>query len=229
MSAVIRCKACGALLQEAVGPCARCGGPIEVVIALTGGAATAQSGSISVQATGTVTPAVSPILLSSVVERLGRANDGDLIQLVEPAWNAIIAALVADPAARFAIPDRKMEELIAASYKAAGYDEVILTPRSGDGGRDVIATRLGFARIRIIDQVKALADGRLVTANDVRALIGVLHADQNATKGMVTTTARFAPRIAEDSGIAPFVPYRLELIDGEKLSPRLASLRNPGK
>jgi restriction system protein len=113
---------------------------------------------------------------------------------------------------------------VAASYERAGFDEVILTPRSGDFGRDVIATKRGFCSIRVIDQVKAYKPGHLVTANDVRALIGVLSTDLNASKGVMTTTSAFAPRIREDPSILPLVPHRLELIDGEALYKRLNSL-----
>jgi hypothetical protein len=40
--------------------------------------------------------------------------------------------------------------------KKAGFEEVILTPRSGDHGRDVIATKKALGTIRVIDQVKGL-------------------------------------------------------------------------
>lgn len=166
-----------------------------------------------------------PLLLNSVVFPIMDLPDGKLIALVEPAWNAILDILERNPQDRFQIPATKWEEIVAASYKAAGFEEVILTPRSGDFGRDVIATKRGFASIRILDQVKAYGPNHTVSANDVRALLGVLSGDRNASKGMVTTTARFAPRIESDPGIAPFVPYRLELVDGDDLLRRLKSLR----
>ena len=56
-----------------------------------------------------------------------------------------------NPRLAFEIPSYKWEELIAAAFDYAGYDEVILTPRSGDHGRDVIATKNGIGAIRIID------------------------------------------------------------------------------
>jgi len=36
MSSSIRCLSCGAIFAEAIGPCAHCGGVVEVTIALTG-------------------------------------------------------------------------------------------------------------------------------------------------------------------------------------------------
>ena len=114
----------------------------------------------------------------------------------------------------YQIDPRKWEEIIAAAYDRAGFEEVTLTPRSGDFGRDVISIKRGFFAIRILDQVKAYKPGHLVDANDVRAMIGVLCTDQAATKGIVTTTSDFAPRIYEDPSIKPHIPYRLELING---------------
>ena len=52
---------------------------------------------------------------------------------------------------------------------------------------------------------------------DVRALAGVLHGDQKASKGMVTTTSDFAPKIATDPYLAPLMPYCLELMNGDSL------------
>ena len=108
-------------------------------------------------------------------------------------------------------------------YSVNGYD-VTLTPRSGDFGRDVIAVKKGRLCVRILDQVKAYRHGRLVSANDIRALIGVLASDLNASKGVVTTTSDFAPRVAEDLFIKPHIPYRLELVNGGELVKRLTDV-----
>lgn len=116
-----------------------------------------------------------------------------------------------------------MEEIIAGAYKTAGFDEVILTPRSGDLGRDVIAVKRGIGTVRIIDQVKAYKHGHLVTANDVRALLGVLEGDK-ASKGFLTTTSDFAPRLVNDILLRPFMPSRLELVNGKALLARLKEL-----
>ena len=53
-------------------------------------------------------------------------------------------------------------------------------------------------------------------------MLGILHG--NVSKGVVTTTATFAPGIATDPSIAPFVPHRIELYDGERFLKRLAKL-----
>jgi restriction system protein len=117
---------------------------------------------------------------------------------------------------------RKFEEFIAAAYRADGWDKVILTPRSGDLGRDVIASRQDPTPIRLLDQCKAFSPGYVVEANDVRALFGVVSKDLNASKGVVTTTSTFAPGIEKE--FKDEYPYRLDLRDGEKLMEWLRSI-----
>jgi restriction system protein len=83
--------------------------------------------------------------------------------------------------------------------------------------------KYGIGSVRVIDQVKAYKPGHLVTANDVRALMGVLQND-GAAKGFLTTTSDFAPKLKEDPLIVPFMPSRLELINGSMLLKRLEEL-----
>ena len=175
--------------------------------------------------TGPTPPEVSvpPLLINAVVTSLQKVPDGDLIELVEAPWRALVDLLIADPTARFQIPHRKLEEIVAASYRDAGFDDVILTDQSGDHGRDVIATRRGYYSIRIVDQVKAFRADRAVTANDVRALVGVVAADLQVSKGLVTTTSDFAPGIAHE--YKHMIPHRLELVNGPTFLARLAHFR----
>ena len=67
--------------------------------------------------------------------------EGSLITAVAPAWYEIITMMENDPGILYRIDPRKLEEIIAGAYDRAGFDEVILTPRSGDFGRDVIAVK----------------------------------------------------------------------------------------
>jgi hypothetical protein len=53
--------------------------------------------------------------------------------------------------------------------------------------------------------------------------MGVLHCD-GASKGFLTTTSDFAPNLKEDPLIMPFMPARLELINGPMLLARLEEL-----
>lgn len=164
------------------------------------------------------------ILLQAVVERGDRMPEGDLIEAVAPAWLEIVRLIQKDPGFLYKIDPRKLEEIIAGAYERAGFDSVVRTPRSGDLGRDVIAVKHGRWSVRFLDQVKAYRPGRLVTANDVRAMLGVIQADQNTSKGVITTTSDFAPRIKEDLLLKPYLPHRIELINGSDLIEHLSSI-----
>ena len=166
----------------------------------------------------------SSVLLQSVVTLGPKNADGNIVEAVAPAWAAIVRLFNEDPSSLFSIDPRKLEEIIAGAYTKAGYDEVTLTPRSGDFGRDVIAVKKDYRTIRIIDSVKRFAANRLVGADDVRALLGVLSGDPKATKGVVTTTSDFAPMIKSDPFISPFIPYKLELYNGVELLHQLTEL-----
>jgi len=167
--------------------------------------------------------ALSDLLLQAVIVPGDKTAEGKLIAAVAIPWFDIIELLKNDPSVAFQIPPEKWEEIIAGAYHKSGFDEVTLTPRSGDYGRDVIAVKHGLGSVRVIDQVKAYSPGHLVTANDVRALIGVLQGD-GASKGFLTTTSDFAPRLRIDPLITPFIPSRLELIDGKTLLARLDAI-----
>ena len=163
------------------------------------------------------------VLLAGLVERHEKTADGDRITLIMPAWRAILGVVTNDRNALFNIAWRDLEKLIAAKYDAEGYDTVILTPRKGDHGRDVIAEKHG-SKVRIFDQVKAYGKGKLVPADDVRALMGVV-AHSDATKGVVTTTSDFAPLLRQDPFIKNAIDGGLELVNGDKLLKRLRELK----
>ena len=160
------------------------------------------------------------LLQAAIIVPGDKTSEGHMIEAVGPAWFEILKQLERDPAFlyRFSEYDREFEELIAGAYKRDGWPEVVLTPRRGDKGRDIIASKPGFASIRFVDQVKAYAPNHRVTADDVRALVGVLTLEPNISKGIVTTTSQFAPGIEKDKNIRRLMPFRLELRDGKQLS-----------
>ena len=86
----------------------------------------------------------------------------------------------------------------------------------------------GVGRLRLIDQVKAYKPSHRVTAESVRAMLGIMPLDF-ATKGIVTTTSEFAPGVWTDPLIAPNIPSRLELVSGTELLAKLqaAATRDP--
>ena len=151
------------------------------------------------------------ITLKAVLEFGNRVDDGKLVEAVAFPWFEIMKMIKADPNAIYSINPYTWEEIIAGAYKRAGFDEVILTPRSGDNGRDVVATKYGIGSIRFFDQVKAYKPGHLVTAEEVRAMVGTITAAANVSKGIVTTTSQFAPKILQVNYVKALIPFRLEL------------------
>jgi restriction system protein len=164
------------------------------------------------------------ITVQSIITLGDKTDEGNLVIWVRPAWDAIVKIIEHDPGEILKIDPRKFEELIAAGYVREGY-EVELTPRSGDKGRDVVATKHGSGSVRIFDQVKRYKFSRPVTAEEVRALVGTITMAGNVSKGVITTTSTFAPTLLDDSDIRRLVPYRLELKPRDVLIPWLAGLR----
>lgn len=159
------------------------------------------------------------LLQAEITTETGASNEGSIIKAISVPWIAIYESLKSDPDLLFAFAQNpgKFEEFIAAAYEKDGWDKVILTPRSGDGGRDVIAEKGGFGSIRFLDQCKAFSKRNLVRHDDVRAMLGVLSSDNNASKAVITTTSDFAPGVLTDNSIQQYVPNRLELRNGEQL------------
>jgi hypothetical protein len=111
------------------------------------------------------------ILQAQIVVLGDKTQEGQLIQGVRIPWYEIIREYERDPDFIFRLKPRQFEELIAGAYEKAGYSDVILTPLSGDRGRDVIvtATLPGIGTIRIVDQVKRYERHHRVNADEVRA------------------------------------------------------------
>jgi restriction system protein len=162
-------------------------------------------------------PAPPELTIKALLEFAGQTTDGALVEAVAIPWFEILEMVKKDPQSIYSIEPRTWEEIIAGAYSRAGFDEVILTPRSGDKGRDVVATKRGIGCVRIFDQVKAYKPGNVVTAEEVRAMLGVITGAQNVSKGVITTTSEFAPRLLDDEFLKPYIPYRLELKAREPL------------
>ena len=225
----ITCKDCGyefknvpqPIVGEEIPPCPKCGSTkLAVYVSIEETMKISDNLEINVFSSSS-----TALLMQAVVESESKTDEGIIISAVSLPWLQIVETIKKDPSFAYQISPEKWEEIIAGAYKKSGFDEVILTPRSGDLGRDVIATKKGIGIIRIIDQVKAYKPGHLVTANDVRALMGVLQGDQ-ASKGFLTTTSDFAPKLKSDPLIQPFIPSRIELINGNALQKRLEELSN---
>ncbi len=169
------------------------------------------------------------LLIQAAIVTFGdNTSEGQLVIDVAMPWMDIMREIERDPdfLYQFVKSPRKFEEFIAATYKKAGWPEVTLTPRSKDGGRDVIAVKPGHGSIRFLEQCKAYKRGHLVTHDDVRAMLGVLQTDPNASKGIITTTSDFQPGIFTGADFKPFMPHRLELKNGQQLRDWLLEFRD---
>lgn len=163
------------------------------------------------------------IVMQALLTFGDKTSEGQLVQGVRLPWYEMLRIISADPEEIYNIDPRKFEELIAGAYEREGYI-VELTPRSGDKGRDVIATKPGIGSIRIFDQVKRYKISCPVTAEEVAALVGVITMAGNVSKGVITTTSTFAPTLLDNEEIRRLVPHRLELKPRDVLLPWLEGI-----
>ena len=170
----------------------------------------------------------SVLLRTALVQFGERTEEGKLITAPTATWFEVSKQLKMDPSFRFEFCRKPtaFEEFLAGAYRLDGWDEVTLTPRSGDKGRDIIAVTTGMAAIRVLDQAKAHGVSNPVGQNDVRAILGVLDLDRNASEGVITTTADFAPGIASE--FEAIMPYRLETRNGQEFLEWLKGIQNDG-
>jgi len=173
------------------------------------------------------------LTMSSLIIPERNVPEGVLIKSVSAAWLEIVPRLVSDWSLAYQLTPRQMEELVAGALERdteIKYDEVILTPRSGDFGRDVIAIKNGRMALKIIASVKRDTPPNLVEYNEILSLIALLNAGEiNSSKGLITTTSDFPPRVNEHPSIKPYLPSRLQLMNGEELQKWLAELAASSK
>lgn len=155
------------------------------------------------------------LLTSALVIPERQVKHGALIKASTVMWHAIVDVLRRDWTEAYRMPPQKFEELIAGAFERDGYSNVVLTPRSGDDGRDVIATTSGAGCVKVIASVKRYAAHNEVRYDDVRALLGVMLGEPDVSKGMIITTSRFPTDLPEKEQFKPFIPTRLELMDGK--------------
>ena len=155
MSDSVTCNECGTHIDvdtnenpDSRSPCPNCG-------------STARNISVSVKETVTVTASLDAVLtkastadllLQTVIIAGEKTEEGRLVEAVSIPWFDIIELLKKDPNVAFEIPPEKWEEIVAGAYSKAGFDEVTLTPRSGDYGRDVII-RNGVGPRQLTDMI----------------------------------------------------------------------------
>ena len=102
----------------------------------------------------------------------------------------LIRYLASHPQKLYEVEPEKFEDLVAAIFRDRGY-EVIQTPRSRDGGRDLIAFyKEPFGRILTLIECKRFAQHRRIGPALVRQLYGVVERER-ASHGILATTTFF--------------------------------------
>ena len=115
------------------------------------------------------------------------------LERVEFAPLTLLERARREPEVMRALSSRDFEGFIAALVDQLGFEDVTLTPRSGDEGRDVLATKtLHGLTILFAFECKRWAPGRGVGPDVARALLGtIVHDDTRAVKGVLVTTSYF--------------------------------------
>lgn len=105
----------------------------------------------------------------------------------------VIRDILSDPRHMHDLTPRQFEEFIAEIVERLGFGNVILTPRSGDGGRDVIASKeVKGIPLTFYFECKKRTQGNKVQLDTLRALLGsVAHDARKANIGVLVTTSQF--------------------------------------
>ncbi len=105
----------------------------------------------------------------------------------------LLSKILSNPSDIRNITPRQFEEFIAELLSVLGFKDVILTPRSGDGGKDVIASH-SIQGIPLIFyfECKKYAEGNKIQLDTMRSLLGtVAHDSRKVNKGILVTTSTF--------------------------------------
>jgi len=123
----------------------------------------------------------------------------DALKAVKFAPLIELDRVLRDPELMRRLHARRFEEFIAALVEQLGFEDVVLTPESGDGGRDVLAVRrLHGLRMVFAFECKRYAPHKPVGPNIARALLGTIsHGATRATQGVIVTTSYFTPAAKE--------------------------------
>lgn len=167
---------------------------------------------------GTLSKSEISALVRDVISEWGKRPEPNTEAAVESAEEAPPDETVRDHRADLmsvlqSLPANGFERLCQRLLREAGFEEVTVTGRSGDGGIDGIGTLQinSFVSFRVLFQCKRYVG--TVGAGAVRDFRGAMQG--RADKGLILTTGTFsadARREAVRDGVPP-----LELVDGETL------------
>ena len=132
---------------------------------------------------------------------VARVEEGEVVDINPDVFIQFIHDLTLDYEILKRMSPRDFERAIAAVYARTGrFDRVILTPRSGDEGRDVVLESVEWGGRRMIVELKRYRRRR-ISADMVNSLIGVLTGEQRGSRAAFMTTSRFAPRLNDHRSI----------------------------
>ena len=101
----------------------------------------------------------------------------------------ILRAITENPYLMKGLEPREFEELIAELLNQHDFKNIILTERSGDGGRDVIATKR-FMNVPMLFAFECKQYSKNVGVEKLRTLLGTIsHSRTKANIGVLATTA----------------------------------------
>jgi HJR/Mrr/RecB family endonuclease len=166
---------------------------------------------------------IADALSKVATEIIYKANQKNLpkIEFIKVVSEELLARLAQFPEERFRLNPRTFEETVAEVLARMGY-EVRLTPRTGDKGRDVIASiNTPVTPVLMLVECKRYAANRLVGPEPITRLWYRLF-DDHANLAMVITTSRFQP-VAKETAINR--GYQISLKEGEDFIQWLKSLK----
>lgn len=120
----------------------------------------------------------------------------------------VLDAIAEQPELMRGLDPRDFEKLVAELLNSLGFENIILTPRSGDGGRDVLATKF-TAGIPLLFSFECKRYANKIGLDIMRGLLGsVAHGPTKANKGVLVTISSFT------SGASDFIVSE-PLVDGK--------------
>jgi hypothetical protein len=119
------------------------------------------------------------------------------IELVQEVNEELLSLLSRDPELIYQLAPRKFEEMIARLFEDRGYG-VTLTPRTRDGGYDLLAElKNDFSSLFILAECKRYKPENKVGVEVVRGLYGATEA-RRANQGLIITSSSFTKDAQEE-------------------------------
>lgn len=105
----------------------------------------------------------------------------------------VIRKLQSDPKQLYGLSPREFEKMTAELLADMGFSSIVLTPYSGDGGRDIVATRhVNGVPVIMAFECKRYAEDNKIGPSILRALLGTISTGETrANVGVLVTTSTF--------------------------------------